>query len=191
MATGRPRQFDPDAALTQAACLFRRKGYGATSLNDLTEAMGINRPSLYAAFGNKDALFLAVVRRYIAQFEDVVTEAFAAPTAKQAIRQMLHAIVDLVAPPDAPPACLGQIGLFTTADASAEVVAELAATRRAFQARLAERLTGEWDAPDTRATAIIAITQGLAGQAFDGTPAAALHRLADLLVEGAFAPLPD
>ncbi len=190
MATGRPRQFDPDAALQQAACLFRRKGYGATSLQDLTEAMGINRPSLYAAFGNKDALFLAVVRRYIAQFEAVFTQAFQAPTAKQAVRQMLHAIIDLVAPPDAPPACLGQIGLFTTAEASPDVVAELAATRREFLARLAELLSGEWDAPDTRATAIVAITQGLAGQAFDGTPVPELHRLADLLIEGAFAPLP-
>lgn len=191
MATGRPRQFDPETALQQAACLFRRKGYGATSLNDLTEAMGINRPSLYAAFGNKDALFLAVVRRYLAQLDAVSTQAFAAPTAQEAVRQMVHGIIDLVARADAPPACLAQIGLFTAAEASAEVIAELAATRRASQARLTERLTGEWDAPDLRAAAIIALTQGLAGQAYDGTPAAELHRLADLLLEGVFAPAPS
>lgn len=191
MATGRPRQFDPEAALQQAACLFRRKGYGATSLTDLTEAMGINRPSLYAAFGNKDALFLAVVRRYLDEFETMIAEAFTAPTAKEAVRRMLHGVTALVVPPDAPPACLAQMGLYTTAEASAEVIAELAAKRQALQTKLADRLRGEWDAPETRAAAIGAIAQGLAGQAFDGMPAAELHRLADLLIEGAFAPLPQ
>ena len=54
---GRPRAFDTDLALDQAMQLFWRKGFLGTSLSDLTEAMGINRPSLYAAFGNKEALF--------------------------------------------------------------------------------------------------------------------------------------
>ena len=62
---GRPRAFDPDAALDVAMRLFWQKGYEGTSLADLTEAMGINRPSLYAAFGNKEALFRKAFARYV------------------------------------------------------------------------------------------------------------------------------
>lgn len=55
MAIGRPRAFDPDKALDQALTLFWEKGYEGTSLADLTEAIGVNKPSLYAAFGERTA----------------------------------------------------------------------------------------------------------------------------------------
>ena len=60
--TGRPRGFDRDAALQAAMLLFWRKGFAATSMNDLCDAMGIRSPSLYAAFGSKEALYLEAVR---------------------------------------------------------------------------------------------------------------------------------
>lgn len=62
--TGRPRKFDVDTALNQAVTVFFAKGYDATTIDDLTQAMGIQRPSLYSAFGNKESLFLKVLERY-------------------------------------------------------------------------------------------------------------------------------
>jgi AcrR family transcriptional regulator len=62
---GRPRGFDRDAALEAAMFLFWRKGFAATSMNDLCDAMGISSPSLYAAFGSKEALYLEAIEHYV------------------------------------------------------------------------------------------------------------------------------
>ena len=67
MAMGRPRAFDMDQALNQALHVFWEKGYDGASVADLSEAIGINPPSLYAAFGNKDALFKKALDRYEAK----------------------------------------------------------------------------------------------------------------------------
>ena len=67
MPIGRPREFDTEKALELATALFWRKGYEGTSLSDLTQTLGITRPSLYAAFGNKEALFRLALERYEAK----------------------------------------------------------------------------------------------------------------------------
>jgi AcrR family transcriptional regulator len=64
MSRGRPREFDKQTALKQATMMFWRNGYRGVSLDDLTQAMNINKPSLYAAFGDKEALFLAAIDHY-------------------------------------------------------------------------------------------------------------------------------
>jgi len=69
-ARGRPRSFDREAALNAAMEVFWTKGYEAASISDLTEAMGINPPSLYAAFGDKEKLFLATIEQYAASRSD-------------------------------------------------------------------------------------------------------------------------
>ncbi len=64
MAAGRNRAFVKEDALSKAMEVFWQKGYSGTSLSDLTAAMGINKPSLYAAFGNKESLFVSAINRY-------------------------------------------------------------------------------------------------------------------------------
>ena len=81
---GRPPSFDRDAALHAAMLLFWRHGYEATSLRDLTRAMGVTPPSLYAAFGDKKALFRAAVRRYVGEPAAADALVDAAPTARGA-----------------------------------------------------------------------------------------------------------
>ena len=77
---GRPRQFDTDQALEAMAGQFSAKGFSGTSLDDLAQAAGINRPSIYAAFGNKLSIFLAVIDAHFKNFEQEMAEAVA-PTA--------------------------------------------------------------------------------------------------------------
>lgn len=87
---GRPRAFDREAALTQATHLFWRKGYETTSIADLTEAMGIGSPSLYAAFGSKEALFTEALRHYNTTYEALVWGRFrSAGTAREAVLSLL------------------------------------------------------------------------------------------------------
>ena len=80
MAMGRPREFDLDRALDQALEVFWRNGYEGSSIAELTEAMGINPPSLYAAFGNKEGLFRRALDRYTEQHGRYWDDALAAPT---------------------------------------------------------------------------------------------------------------
>src|SRR5207245_2576808 len=103
---GRPRSFDLDKALDAALQVFWRKGYEGASLPDLTEAMGINRPSLYAAFGNKEELFRTVVIRYIEGPAAFVRKALDEPTARAAAERLLTGAVDLVTDPKNPRGCL-------------------------------------------------------------------------------------
>src|ERR1044072_7994628 len=90
MRTGRPRAFCLDEALAKAMPIFWRKGYEGTSIADLTEAMGINPPSLYAAFGGKEALFRQALDRYEAKHAVFWTQALSAPTGYEAIKTLLE-----------------------------------------------------------------------------------------------------
>lgn len=89
-ARGRPRTFDREAALAKATHLFWRQGYAATSIADLTAAMGIGSPSLYAAFGSKETLYAEAIDYYGKTYEGLVWANFcAAPTAREAITALL------------------------------------------------------------------------------------------------------
>ncbi|TAX62939.1 TetR/AcrR family transcriptional regulator [Rhizobium ruizarguesonis] len=84
------RRFNADAALDAAMKVFWTKGFGGASLNDLTEAMGITRPSLYAAFGNKEALFFRALDLYQSLRKDYMTEALQAETARGVFEALLR-----------------------------------------------------------------------------------------------------
>ncbi len=106
MAAGRPRAFDMTHALDRAMEVFWRKGYEGASLADLTGAMGINSPSLYAAFGNKEGLFRAVLDHYDKTRAGFLNRVLEAETAREAAELFLNGLIDKATNPENPPGCL-------------------------------------------------------------------------------------
>jgi AcrR family transcriptional regulator len=108
MRTGRPRGFCTDTALDRAMNVFWRKGYEGASLSDLTEAMGINPPSLYSAFGNKEGLFRAVLERYDSRRKGFMEQVLTAPSAEAVARGFLEGVAEFAVDTSGlnPPGCL-------------------------------------------------------------------------------------
>jgi len=94
MRTGRPRGFCVEETLDRAMTVFWRHGYEGASMSDLTSAMGINSPSLYACFGSKEGLFRAVLERYEERRKSFMESVLAAPTAAKAAESYLHGVAD-------------------------------------------------------------------------------------------------
>lgn len=145
---GRPRAFNPEEALDSAMRVFWRKGYLGTSLTDLTEAMGINRPSLYATFGNKEALFGMAIERYFRGPAAYLNDALAEPTAKSVVESIFRGVVNLLSDPHTPPTCLWVHGALSCGDESADLTEEFAAHRIQGHAKLRARLKRAADEGD-------------------------------------------
>src|SRR5438067_11611084 len=106
MPSGRTRQFDVDEALDRALEVFWARGYEGASLPELTGAMGINRPSMYAAFGNKQSLFCKALHRYNERYRAYLKEALGARTAREVARRILYGAINLQTDPGSPRGCL-------------------------------------------------------------------------------------
>jgi AcrR family transcriptional regulator len=99
MVRGRPREFDPDETLDQVLVLFWRDGFDGASMQDLADSVGVSKPSLYAAYGNKEALFLAALERYASTHGGrQAAELDAEPDVRVAVQRMLEHVVDAPAP---------------------------------------------------------------------------------------------
>src|SRR6266700_2628401 len=141
MAGGRPRGFDVDEALDRALEVFWRQGYEGTALSDLTAAMGINRPSLYATFGNKEALFRRVLDRYAHGPAAYAARALELPRARDIVEALVYGAIELTTGPDTPLGCIN-VRTAQACGPDAEPARHEAMTRRAADhAALRRRLS--------------------------------------------------
>jgi AcrR family transcriptional regulator len=185
---GRPRGYDMGEALDRALQVFWRQGYEGASIAELTQAMGINPPSLYAAFGNKEGLFRKVLERYIAVRTKFWDEALAAPTARAMIEHLLHGTADFMTEACNPPGCLLVRGTIACSDMAQDIHQELVDRRREGERMVCERLIrakaeGELPAdldPADFACYVATVLEGMSVHAAGGASRAELHKIADM-----------
>src|SRR3984893_3291314 len=190
-AVGRPRSFDTGKALDRAVDVFLRKGYEGASLSDLTKAMGINRPSLYAAFGDKEKLFRKVLDRYAEGPASHSRAALQEPTSRAVVERLLYGTADMLTSEANPRGCLWVQGALACGNSADSVRKELISRRLGGEAALRQRLKRaitEGDLPPDANTARLAryiaiIIQGMSVQAASGATRSALRRIIDIALE--------
>jgi AcrR family transcriptional regulator len=188
MPGGRPRTFDADDALERAVEVFWRHGYEGASLHELTAAMGVNKPSLYAVFGSKEELFRRAVARYAEIDMAYARKALEELTARDVLRTLLHDNVDALTQPGRPPGCLSVQGGVSCGPDNAGVAEFLAASRLAGERALADRLARAVDEGDLAATSdptalarfVMTFSEGQAVHAAAGAQRDQLRQSADI-----------
>ena len=138
--TGRPISFNKDAALEAAMLLFWERGYEGTSMADLTQAMGLNPSSIYAAFGDKHALFSLAAKRYMEIRAQYATKAQEAPTLKKFVRALFDSTIAFLTTPGHPPTCMtlaGAVGCSVEAKPARDLMTEI---RKQNQIAIRKRL---------------------------------------------------
>ena len=175
---GRPLSFDREVALDRAMLLFWRQGYETTSISDLTAALGVSPPSIYAAFGDKRRLFLEAARRYASGPRGPEALIAAAATAREAAWSLLEASAVGFTGEDTPPGCLLATAAITGSPEAADVRAEIAGVRLRIEAALVARIEAGAAAgellpdvdPRGLAGLVTATIQGMSTLARDGAP---------------------
>ena len=187
---GRPRAFDAEKALDRALGVFWRNGYEGASLPALTKAMRINRPSMYAAFGNKEALFRRAVERYARGPASYGRKAIEKSTAREVVEALLGGAVALLTKPQNPGGCLMVQGALACGENSRRVRDELASRRASDVAAIRRRFQRAIDEGDLPASSdatglarfIATVMHGLAVQAASGASRKELIRVKDMVL---------
>ncbi len=183
---GRPLSFDRDAALHKAMLLFWEHGYEATSLNDLTSALGVTPSSIYSAFGDKKGLFFDAVGLYLSGPVTLEAMLAQAPSARTAVQTMLEGAAVAFTGEATPSGCLLASAALSCSQSAADVRQTLGAIRQGMEAHLKNRimlgierqeLPPQTDA-DALAGMIMAVIQGMSTAARDGAPREKLLRIA-------------
>jgi AcrR family transcriptional regulator len=191
MGMGRPREFDAETALDQAMEVFWRHGYEGATIAQLTEAMGINPPSLYACFGNKEGLLKAALDRYTKLRGVWMDEVVAAPTARDVAERMLMGIAEKQTDPANPPGCLLVQGGIACGTGSENVPFELAARRAQNEDQLRDRFVRAQAEGDLKPTSdpaalaryVSAVSVGMGVMASSGADREALRQVASVAVQ--------
>ena len=173
---GRNREFDMDEALEAALCVFWRKGYEGTSYTDLTQATGVERPALYSAFGNKEALFRQVLKRYYEHYLDFIPAALELQTSREVAAHILFSAADLNTRYPDRKGCLVVNGALAGSDDVEPIRLALINSRVEGEVSLRnrfERAKQEGDLPETAncavlAAFVLAVVHGIAVQAKAG-----------------------
>lgn len=187
MPRGRPREFDADAALEVALMLFWRHGFEGTSIAAVSEATGVNMPSLYAAFGNKEELFRKAVDRYMRQQASYLPNAIKEPTARAVVRKLLDGAIDLAMNPRHPDGCLLVQGALATGPVAQTIRGELVAKRGLAERCIRDRFVHAINAGDlpkdsdaaALARYVMTFVWGLSVQAAGGATRAQLNAVAE------------
>ncbi|ADW68506.1 regulatory protein TetR [Granulicella tundricola MP5ACTX9] len=186
--TGRPISFDKNAALEAAMLLFWERGFEGTSMADLTQAMGLNPSSIYAAFGDKHALFSNAVKRYLETRTQYATDALGEPTLEKAVRALFHNTIAFLTTPGHPSTCMtlaGAMGCSVDATPARDLMTEIRRHNevemkdRFLEARKSGELTKDINVDDyTRYISMM--VAGLSVQAANGSTKTELKRTAEL-----------
>ncbi len=186
MVAGRPREFDYDKALEQAMKVFWSKGYEGTSMPDLTDAMGMNRPSIYAAFGNKEELFNKALDKYHAESMIFLRERLAAHDVREAISGFFCGIATSFSCGKSPKGCFAVMTALVGSD-ECESVRKAARERRedilnVLHDRLKKAVKDGDLAKDTDTRCLarffVTVLQGMSVQSASGACDEDMHKIA-------------
>lgn len=183
---GRPRGFNEAAALDAAMRVFWEKSYEGATLSELTTAMGINRSSMYAAFGDKEALFTLAVARYNAGPMTYIYRALEQPSLRAVLEGLLYGAVEFLTTPGHPRGCLSVQGALACGTDARTVKQSMIAWRKASELALRRRLSDAKKAGELRGDpAVVArylstIMMGLSVQAVNGASKAEMRGVAEM-----------
>ncbi|MFM9913944.1 MAG: TetR/AcrR family transcriptional regulator [Methylophilaceae bacterium] len=188
---GRPTNFDTQEALEKALKVFWTRGYEGASMAELTEALGVNRPSIYAAFGNKEELFRKALGRYMSGPVAYVGEAMQQPTAKQVVEMFLTKSAEFLTNPVHPRGCMIVQGALSCGQGAELIHQELITYRKGYENALRQRLElaqSQDDfptntSPQQFAKYVATIHQGMSVQATSGATKEDLMAVVGLVLE--------